>query len=412
MEKRDGYYFNYEYSDKFNGTKICLVFTREAKKEDFSYGGVLKSLLRRDNSVYKTLREVKIAKEELLIDLLAIKQRTFGNVYQLMINVAFPNEKFAEQDLSSNALKFIETILLKPKLVNGYFDKNQVDKLKREKILAIDSIKDDPHDYASLDFDKKFDPEGPISFSPLGEKEIYEEMDEKKLYDFYKSLLNDFRLEAYVVGDCSKEVIAGEIDKVFAGRKPKVDKLDVISSSKLVKKDISEYVIPYNTKQSVLHMGFVFDNLTERERLFVSRVFTLILDGPAGKLFKILREKHSLCYGVRVTNYSYNDKYIIGTSISASNYEKTRKLILEILNSMKKGDFDIEMGAAKNRIITSILEREDSLGALINERIFENLTKELTVDEEISSIKSVTKEEVINYAKKMNLDTIHFLKED
>ena len=61
------------------------------------------------------------------------------------------------------------------------------------------------------------------------------------------------------------------------------------------------------------------------------------------------------------------------------------------------------------QLISSIKVGQDMPGSIINNYLFNNLDGVLLPEERIELIKSVTKEEVIDLAKKIKLNTIYLL---
>ena len=86
------------------------------------------------------------------------------------------------------------------------------------------------------------------------------------------------------------------------------------------------------------------------------------------------------------------------------------KLVNKALDEMVNGEFtDDDFNNAKRTIVSSIRMSEDTLGGIINNYLFNELDNLPLYDERIKEINSVTKEEVIELAKKFKLNTIYLL---
>ena len=140
-------------------------------------------------------------------------------------------------------------------------------------------------------------------------------------------------------------------------------------------------------------------------------IYSFILGGsPNSKLFKTVREKNSLCYSINATFKAiYNILYItVGTN--KDDTKKCLSLIKKEFNKMGKGDFtenDIE--AAKITYINSLKDIEDYQASIL--RMYESnvyFNYDL-LDERIENISKVTKDDIINLHKKINMDTIFIL---
>ena len=80
------------------------------------------------------------------------------------------------------------------------------------------------------------------------------------------------------------------------------------------------------------------------------------------------------------------------------------------MKEMMDGDFsEEEFENAKRTIISSIKMSEDTLGGIVNNYLFKNLDDLPFYDERIKEFNSVTREEVLEVAKKVKLNTIYLL---
>ena len=78
---------------------------------------------------------------------------------------------------------------------------------------------------------------------------------------------------------------------------------------------------------------------------------------------------------------------------------------------MLNGNFsDEELDNAKKTIVSSIKMSEDTLGGIINNYLFHDLDNLPLYEERIKEFKKVTKEDIMNVAKKVKLNTIYILK--
>ena len=68
------------------------------------------------------------------------------------------------------------------------------------------------------------------------------------------------------------------------------------------------------------------------------------------KLYQLLREKNSLCYGVKSVYLKYDNLLMIQTSISKNDVSKAVKLIKQAFKEMKIGKFsEDELNNAKEK---------------------------------------------------------------
>ena len=104
---------------------------------------------------------------------------------------------------------------------------------------------------------------------------------------------------------------------------------------------------------------------------------------------------------------------IIKAGISAMNYEKVLQLIMESLESMKRGEFQEEdILKAKMIFKNSYIDMFDSPNNIINTYLSHEYLKSDLPDEKLKKIELVTKDMVIDIANKIHVNTIYLLKGD
>ena len=171
------------------------------------------------------------------------------------------------------------------------------------------------------------------------------------------------------------------------------------------------YIERDKINQSKLVIGYNLIDLTPVEAQYALQIYLYLLGlGPNSKLFTNVREKESLCYSIGVTARYVNSLMMVTAGIDAVNFDKTIDLIDKQISDMCNGNFkakDIE--AAKLSLKSSYQELLESPHSIIN---FSEASYYLNYDpikKRIKKIDLVTKEDIINVAKKIKLNTIYLL---
>ena len=159
--------------------------------------------------------------------------------------------------------------------------------------------------------------------------------------------------------------------------------------------------------QSKLVMGFRTQISAGDEEVVAERLMCAVLGGTASsKLFNNVREKQSLCY---YCSSSYDS---IKGIMYIENLEKAEKAILKEIEDMKNGEItDFEIEATKLAVVNSFKSSSDSVSGIENwytGRIFNGDLE--TVEEVSAEVNAVTKEQIVNAANKLLLDTVYVLK--
>ena len=124
--------------------------------------------------------------------------------------------------------------------------------------------------------------------------------------------------------------------------------------------------------------------------------------GLNSKLYQLLREKNSLCYGIRSMYLKYDNLLVIETSISKKDIKKALKLIKQAFREMVEGDFSEDiLKAAKENFIFSLNLALDDIGGIINNYVFHVFDNLPLIEERIDMIKDITKKEIVEVANKI-----------
>ena len=126
---------------------------------------------------------------------------------------------------------------------------------------------------------------------------------------------------------------------------------------------------------------------------------------------QIVREKHSLCYHIGTNRDISHSLIFVYAFIDAKDYKKCLKLVKEIIESMKKGDFtDAHLDQVKELYLNAIKEAEDHQSLYISNLIDMILTGTDDFKTRKKKIAEVTKEDIMKVASKVQMDVVYFLK--
>ena len=258
----------------------------------------------------------------------------------------------------------------------------------------LSSIKENPSYYARVRMLEELEKDSYISYRGYGYIEDLEKLDNKYLYDYYKSVLENDIVDIFVIGD----VNSSQIEKLIN------EKFRIITTSK--KTSESHFVKPTKNRklihvvkekqhinQSKLMIGCKIDEMTEFETKYVLNVYSYILGGgPDSKLFKNIREKYSLCYHIS---------------------SGALRLIKKEVKNMREGKFSSEdIVNAKVTYINSLKELEDNPNSIINFYASMEYLNSDTLEEKLLKINRVTLNDVKLLARKIHMDTVYFLEGD
>ena len=238
------------------------------------------------------------------------------------------------------------------------------------------------------------------------------------MYEQYKRVIDTCKIDIIVSSDFQAEEIAKIIKKneLIQTIKPREEKIKINDIKKEIKDIIEkpeEIKEELDVTQGKLVIGLdILPNRFDDFR-YITIVYNAIFgNGVSSKLFQIVREKESLAYTTKSEYVVQKNNIFIRCGIECDKYQKTLDLIKKLLDDMKKGDFtDEEITKAKEYILAgvdSISEEQDSQILFL---FGQELSKRsITIDEYKEKIKNVTRDEIIEIANKVQINTIYFLR--
>ncbi len=169
-----------------------------------------------------------------------------------------------------------------------------------------------------------------------------------------------------------------------------------------------------NYQQSKLSIGFKLYDLTDYENRYVSFVFNTLFGGGANSLLmRYIREEKSLCYYINSYSNRMDNIIIVNSGINKENYDQVVIYIKEVLADIIDGKFTLkELNESKMEVLYNLSNIFESNRNIIEYYYGMNVFNSKDADTKIKMIKKVSKEDIIAFAKKINMEGIFFLKGD
>lgn len=398
-------------NDHFKTVKVKVNFKSKLAKDEITIRNMLRLILVNSTKKYPSERLLSIESENLYNLGYGSVGIISGNFSILSFELSFLNPKYTPETGFDTYLDFLCEILFNPNINGKKFETENFNLIKERLKNTLESEVENPRKYALNRLLEEMDKKANYSFKPDGYLEDLEKITEHDLYKAYEKMINRDIVDIFVIGDVSATEIKNVFNQKFLVntiKKPVdthfINHKKFRARTKIVKekRDIS---------QSKLYIGFKCDNLSLFEKQYVSHIYSFILGGGAdSKLFQSVREKNSLCYYVSSSFKSVSNLLIITSGIDKKDYRKAVNLIKKEVKNMANGDFDD--ADIKKAVVTYINSSEaalDSPESIISNYINNEYLGFDLLDERIKKIETVTKDMVINFSKKIHLDTIFLL---
>ena len=399
-------------TDKFKTSHVEVIFRDIASKEEMGAYSFLADMLSESSKIYPRKKDLITRFEELYKIIVYATTLRVGNILDFHISLDFINPEYInDQNYLEEVIKTLFDIVENPNVTNDEFDLKTFNIVKERLKREINSLKENPMKQSIKEAFKAMNADTPTSYELLGTLESLEKITPSSLYKTYKNLRKNFKADIFLIGNLEMDDTASLIKKYFKNRYIIENKLDLMVDNKEVKKPVVKSMTSDNV-QANLVMIFNLKNLTEIEKNITFNVFNYLYGsgGLTSKLYQSIREKNSLCYAISSMYLKYDKLLLVHISLEQANVKKAASLVKKELKNMQAGNFtEEELKDAINNMIISLDMAQDNTVSIINNYVFHIFDNLPMPEERIEMFKTIKKEDVINVAKKVKLNTVFTL---
>ena len=405
-------------TDKFK-TGILAFTVRIPTSPRFTpYALLLTEMLQRATESYPSKVALSRRLDELYSASVGIRTLAKGKNRIFTVTAEILDDAYSsgDIDITTDVCRLLCDILLRPLLdEDGLFPENAFEQEKRRTAAALRSLINNPRDYAARRLSELMHRGDPDALTLEQTIETVEKCDRETLTEFYRSTLTCRPIDVYYVGTLSDSEISEKVTSVLGSYNATVRDELILLSGAYPEREVAYKDEKMPISQGRLAIGLSTDVCFGTDDYFSMLLFNEIFGGsPSSKLFMNVREKMSLCYSCSSQYFSDNGGLRAMAGISPENREIAQKAILSELDNIKNGNIsDKELISAKKALENSIREIYDS-PIDIFDFYFSSacLGIELTIEEYISKISALTKNDAVAAASKVRLDSVYFLSGD
>lgn len=405
-------------TDKFKTNLIAVFIVIPLDRENVTKDAMIPAVLRRGTQNLKTQEEIEKHLEELYgatFDL-GIEKIGDNHVFKFYLETIADEFLPEKENILQEAAKTLLDIIFNPLTENGTFSNEYVESEKRTLKQLIESKIDNKANYALEKTVEAMYKNEPYGLYKYGYSEDLDAMTSKDIYDRYLKILNEAKIDIYISGVAPKEAVqfienSQEIQKLNA-REPKY----IINNEETEKKqkinEIRAIEEKLDVAQGKLLLGLDVLKNDPNSRFAICLYNVILGESANSKLFQNVREKASLAYTASSGYIRQKNNIIIRAGIEIENKDKALKIIKEQLEAMKKGDFTEEdIQNAKKYMVNGIKTVEEGQDTEITYYIGQELSNlHTSLEEYQKQIEKITKEEIIEIANKVEINTVYFLR--
>ncbi|OZM58632.1 peptidase M16 [Lottiidibacillus patelloidae] len=399
---------------KYKTNTIVLKCKAPLSEETVTARALIPHVLQSGTKNHPSREKLRSALEELYGATFTVDLSKKGDNHIITFRMDVANEKFLSDQtpLLEKALQLFSDIILQPLVENNAFKESIVEEEKRALKQRIQAIYNDKMRYANMRLIQEMCKEEPYRLNVQGTIEKADSLSANQLYQTYENMLRADCIDLFIVGDIELNKVQQITSKYF-----KIPEKQKVREDNVVKHIVpnKENVVfeEQEINQGKLHIGYRTNVTFKDEDYYPLQVFNGIYGGFShSKLFINVREKASLAYYAASRVESHKGLLLVIAGIEFSNYDQALSIIKEQMQAMKSGNFsEEELLQTKSVIRNQILETLDNARGVV-EILYHNViaNTDLSIDDMLSGIEKVTKEEVIEVANKIQLDTVYFLR--
>ena len=405
-------------TNQFKTNLYAVFLATPLKRENVTKDALIAAVLRRGTK--NIISQDKISKEleEMYGASFDCGIEKTGDNHIIKFYLEALNEEFLpeKEELTQKCINILLDIVTNPFVENNGFKQEYVDG-EKENLKQIINGKIDNKARYSLDrcIEEIFKGE-PYGLYKYGYVEDLEKMTPQNLYEYYKELIKNCKIDIYYSGIFDNDNTEKIIEKRLQENNIESRNAEyVINNEMTEKKQKSETKTveeSMDVTQGKLVLGLQIDDNNKNSR-FAASVYNAILGGGANsKLFQNVREKNSLAYTASSSYIRTKNVILVHCGIDIEKYEKALETIKEQIEDMKKGNFtDKDIEDAKKLIISSVKSISAEQDTEITYDYGQELSNEhTTIKDYQQNIEQVKREQIVDIANKININTIYFLK--
>ena len=315
------------------------------------------------------------------------------------------------EDLMDEGAKTLLGLLLRPVVKNSGLE---AENLNLQRQYLNDSIQAEIHDkrgYALSQTVRAMFAGDPCALNRLGYVEDAEKITPESALAAYRRVLDQSRIEILHVGMGDPSAARKRFAGAFSGasRHPQPLRETRLRTAPQTPKEVAE---EKPVAQAKLCLGFHTGVNAKSPMASAMRLMSALLGGcTTSRLFVNVREKRSLCYYCSSRFDQSKGALVIDSGVEKSKAKEAREAILEEVDALRRGDFtDEELRFARLSLQNSLRSVGDTVYGLDSyylSRVLQDMPE--TPEDQCQQLDAVTREEIVQAAKLLALDTVYLL---
>lgn len=411
QEKQYDLYVN--KTTNFKTSIIDVTFSTAYNEKHIGYLPFLLNMLLFSSKKYPNQYSIPKKREELYNVAFNYDINKNNNRIYFSISLNCINNQYTEKNNIENAISLLFELLNNPNIKKGSFDLKSLNIIKNRTIAKIKKIDENSDNIAYFNLMHILDSGSVYAKKIIGDIKLVNSITPQSLANYYYDLINEISCKIFAVTDLEPNYLNEYIKKIYQFKaNPYI--YSITKNLNISNKINDIYYEKSNFNQSKLLIPIQINDVNEFDKMTIGALFNNIFgSGMQSKLNTYLREQNSLCYSVNSTLQRSINVYMVAAGIKSNTEKKAISLVKKALKEMQKGLFTKEeIEENKKAIIFYYQMAHDSVSStcgLIEDQYAFGFPDEKNL---IEKLKNVTKEEIIQYANKLQIITNYVLEEE
>ncbi len=369
--------------------KVALV---KLSKRELTLLNLYAYYLEEANDIYRTSLSFKKKLCFLYDSSFQISIQALGEYVRIIYSFCYLDSRFLNDESYNNLnmFSFFEEISSRPLLVKDHFSKRLFNSCKKDYSDDLLSTLESPNYRAKVRFIDELLKNSDLILKDEGSAEDLKSIDILELEAFYNNKIKNLKFSYYTNYDLAPKEYKLSHNFNYELKK----RIDIPSEDLYIPNDTNECYINIAVENNLFYgeenylYGFVLNNL--------------LGGGMNSLLFRIIREKYSLCYSIASKYNSTLGVFFVSLMTDSKNRVKAISLIKDIITSFSftRAEFEI----AKKALINAFISRDDYVfGFVVDASIKEYFNFYLSNEEKINLIAELNYEKALELAKEVKV---------
>jgi len=395
--------------EKFKTASITVRFMTKLSKDKASANVIGTDVLTYSTSSFPTLSQLNEELSSLYGAGLSSFSAKKGDVQILGINSSCILNRYAidGEDVEGRILSILRDSIFSPNVHDGRFDDESFRITKKELLDRIDAEINNKRSYALSKASEIAFRGEPAECTVYGNRETADAVTSESAYSAYIDLLKTAPVEITYIAPEENPAVIEMFRQNFAKIERIPETVDFNSASPVKSETVTESE-EFDVRQCKMVMTFKTDS---DDRYALKMLDTIWGETPVSKLFMNVREKLSLCYYCASRTNSYKHSISVDVGVERENIEKAKAEILHQLDEIRNGNItDEELSSAllsMDNAFTSIGDTPSSYSGWYFDCLCSG--EIMTPQEKFQKYTAVTREDIVNSAKSLSLDSIYIM---